>query len=535
MISECKAGYFQFEVKQDGLYFNVYPPMDGKNPAKMEDVFSYIDKKKINADVVKLDEAIKTGASTKVCVKVSDETINPFSEFGDYYINPDGMSVEAIFYPPFVGASFLSLEEIRKDIEYKGVKSGIDNEEIKKFIEEKEYGKVYIVAKGLPPIQGTDGFIEYKFNTDLKPRPKINEDGTVDFHSLENMNHVKLGDCVAVLHPEDRGKEGADVFNRKVNPRPVKHVVFRYGRNLKPSEDGLELISGVNGHVLLEGDKIFVSDVLELVDIGPSTGDIDYDGSIFIKGNVQSGYSVKASGDISVSGLVEGASVISGGTVTLNRGVQGKTKAVIRAKNNIVAKFLESCESVYAGGNIEADSILHSKVVAKGSITANGKNGLIIGGEVKATLLIEAKTIGNTMGTNTSVSVGVDPVMKRRSEELKKALAEQGNNKIKLNQLLDTLRKKQQAEGFLTPDKQEMMTTSMRNVIMIEQEITKLKKEYEEIKEAMGEEKNAIVRVSDAVYPGVRLMFGDVSMFVKKKYDYCSFIRDGADVKLQGY
>ena len=108
MISECKAGYFQFEVKQDGLYFNVYPPMDGKNPAKMEDVFSYIDKKKINADVVKLDEAIKTGASTKVCVKVSDETLNPFSEFGDYYINPDGMSVEAIFYPPFVGASFLS-------------------------------------------------------------------------------------------------------------------------------------------------------------------------------------------------------------------------------------------------------------------------------------------------------------------------------------------------------------------------------------------------------------------------------------------
>ena len=60
--------------------------------------------------------------------------------------------------------------------------------------------------------------------------------------------------------------------------------------------------------------------------------------------------------------------------------------------------------------------------------------------------MIEAKTIGNAMGTNTSVGVGVDPSMKRRVDELKNSLGKLGDNKIQLNQLLNALRKKQDSE-----------------------------------------------------------------------------------------
>lgn len=80
----------------------------------------------------------------------------------------------------------------------------------------------------------------------------MNEDGTVDFHTLENVNHVNAGDVVAILHPEDMGEAGVDVFGKKVNPDKVKHVIFRFGRNLVISEDGRKLISQVNGHVILE-------------------------------------------------------------------------------------------------------------------------------------------------------------------------------------------------------------------------------------------------------------------------------------------
>ena len=43
------------------------------------------------------------------------------------------------------------------------------------------------------------------------------------------------------------------------------------------------------------------------------------------------GFTVKAAGNITVSGIVEGATVIAGGSITFNRGIQGMTKAVVKA------------------------------------------------------------------------------------------------------------------------------------------------------------------------------------------------------------
>ena len=132
----------------------------------------------------------------------------------------------------------------------------------------------------------------------------MNDDGTVDFHTLENINHVNKGDVVAVLHKEDRGDDGIDVLGRRVPPRKVKHVIFRYGRNLSQSEDGTELMSQVSGHVILENDKIFVSNVLELVNVDNSTGDIEYEGDVVVNGNVLEGFTDKETGDITVIGIV---------------------------------------------------------------------------------------------------------------------------------------------------------------------------------------------------------------------------------------
>lgn len=276
---------------------------------------------------------------------------------------------------------------------------------------------------------------------------------------------------------------------------------------------------------------MFVSNVLELVDVDNSTGDIDYNGDVSIKGNVLAGFTVKASGNVVVTGVVEGATVIAGGDITLNRGVQGMNKAVIKAGGKIVSKFIESVQLVEAGGNIEADSILHSKVVAKGVINANGKNGLIIGGDVKSTVMIQAKTIGNEMGTATVVGVGVDPTMKKRMDELKKGLSKMGDEKIQLAQLMTALRKKQDAEGTLSPEKQEMLSKTMRNLLVMDQQLAKEKKEYEDIRSCIGEEKNACIKVSNRAYVGTKLMFGDICMFLKEKYDYCQFRKEGAEIK----
>ena len=205
-------------------------------------------------------------------------------------------------------------------------------------------------------------------------------------------------------------------------------------------------------------------------------------------------------------------------------------RAVIKAGGNIVTKFIEGASLVEAGGDISTDSILHSKVFANGTITAEGKKGLIIGGEVKSSKMIIAKVIGNTMGTATTVGAGVDPSAKRRLEELKKELETLGNNKLQLNQVITVLRKKQDMEGTLSKDKQELQQKSTRNLLLIEKELIEKKKEYAELKQQIVEDDNARIKVSDTIYNGVKLVFGDQFLFIKEKNCHCQYAKERADI-----
>ena len=116
-MEKCTKGYFEFDTRQDGLYLTVYPPQQGEPALDAGEVLYYIEKKNIyGCDITLIGDTVKKGATQEVTVKVSDETPYPVSEFGDYRISHDTMTLEAVFYPPFKGAVELTYEEIQKDL-----------------------------------------------------------------------------------------------------------------------------------------------------------------------------------------------------------------------------------------------------------------------------------------------------------------------------------------------------------------------------------------------------------------------------------
>ena len=148
-MEKCTKGYFEFDTRQDGLYLTVYPPQQGEPALDAGEVLYYIEKKNIyGCDIALIGDTVKKGATQEVTVKVSDETPYPVSEFGDYRISHDTMTLEAVFYPPFKGAEELTYEEIQKDLKNIGVISGISEEAIRLFLLEKRYFEIYVLAKG---------------------------------------------------------------------------------------------------------------------------------------------------------------------------------------------------------------------------------------------------------------------------------------------------------------------------------------------------------------------------------------------------
>ncbi|MCM1307937.1 MAG: FapA family protein [Butyrivibrio sp.] len=524
------SGFFQFENKEDGVYLKAVAK-DMSNMPPIDCLAAYCDKKSIPyADKFSLKKAAESAMRGEPA-RVSDVQLTAFSGFAEYSFGEEGMEFFVTIYPPMSGMPDISLEEMEGDFVHHRVTYGVNKEAVQKLISSKNYYERTLVAVGTPPIEGCDAELTYAFNTEVSTKPRINEDGTVDFHQLDLINKISEGDVVARIRPEDHGTPGTNIFGEPIKPKKVYKKSFKYGKNLKISEDGLELISMITGHVYLEGDKIFVSGEYDIkADVDNSTGDIDYDGNVRIRGTVRAGFKVKASGNVVVDGMVEGAQVTAGGDIILQRGIHGMNKGVLTAGGNIAANFIENA-TARAGKDIETDAILHSKVSAHGNILVDGRNGMMVGGSIRAGNTIQAKIIGSQMETATEVGVGNDPEVVARVRELKKQITKAGQDKEMLNQMLTLLRKKREAEGSLNEEKTELLQKTMKNVILLESSLKEMRAEYAELNEKISETDDARIKITRTIYPGVKLEIYDSVYFIRDKNDYCQYVRKEGEIK----
>jgi uncharacterized protein (DUF342 family) len=411
------------------------------------------------------------------------------------------MSAVIRFYPPTDDGKQLSAEDIMNEAVHAGIRFGLIDESIQKFLSERQYCTDYQIAKALEPVKGKNAEIIYYFNTDLSRKPKLNDDGSVDFHQIDNISSVLKDQCIAELKPAIQGKPGIDVTGKAIAPAKVNIRHLTPGRNMYLSEDKLKLYSAVNGHASIVDDSIFVSDTLDIEgNVDNSTGDINCEGNVNIKGNVVTGFKVFAKGDISVDGVVEGAVLNAGGQIILKRGIQGGGRGLLNAGSNIVSKFIESA-TVISAGYVQTEAILHSIVRSKTEINVGGKKGFITGGEMHAGISITAKTAGSAMGISTLLEVGSDPALEEECKKLENDVVTLSEQKDKDNEQI-MLFVKRLKEG-IKPD-----TEKVKHIQAIKAELDSITKKIEfansrmdEIRANVSNNADAYIKVMDVIYP----------------------------------
>lgn len=527
-----RNGYFQLLTRDDGAYIRIYEAGAGGEALFYDEISNYlIDKKIYEYDKIAIGRALTT-VKDSIEVKITDYKIPVIDEYVKVEIMDERMYAKARFYPPTNDGHSLTKEDIVNALVRAGVKYGLDEYAISDFLRDRQYCTDYILAKATPPVQGRDAVITYHFNTDLTLKPKRNEDGSVDFHQLDMISHCRKGDLLGTLTPIDLGKPGIDVCGNVIRPAKVNNRVLRHGNKIRLSEDGLQMFSEVDGHVSLTDGRVFVSDTFEVhADVDASTGDIDYEGNVVVKGNVITGFSVRARGDIEVNGVAEGAYIEAGGQIVLKRGMQGMNKGILKAGSNIITKFLENAE-VIAGGYVSTESILHCRVSAKGDIIVGGRRGFVTGGEIRSGSMISVKTAGSQMGTATLLEVGIDPKVVEEFRELEKKLAAMLADKEKLAQTLAMFRKKLTMGVVITEERKEHLKQITQNNIMIETQIREAKKRYEDLRIEMENNSSGVIKVFDIVYPGTKMVISNVIHFVREETHHSKFVRDRADIRI---
>lgn len=527
-----RNGYFQLNIAENGTYIRLFPPVDGGEPISLDELRQYLAMKNYLPDAIALSKVLST-LTEQTDFKLEDTKGHAEMEMFVLKISPDKMSAVARFYPNSNAGGSLRSEDIVNDLYHKGIKKGIDDNEIARFISEKHYCTDYILAKGKPPVQGTDAYVEYFFNTDPNTKPALNEDGTVDFFNLNVISKCEKGTKLATLHDEVPGEDGYNVLGERLTPRTVTKTRLRYGRNITLSDDQHTIYSDVDGHVSITDDLVMVTNVYEVNDVDTTTGNIEYSGNVRVLGNIKAGFAVQADGNVEVRGVVEGALVEAGGDVIIMRGMNGMGKGMIIAGGNVISKFIEN-SNVRAKGYVHSEAILHSTVTAGSDVEVTGKKGFITGGSVHSMGTVSAKVIGSTMGVGTEIEVGVDPTITDRINQLTKITAENRKKIAQIEPVLVTLTQKLKKDGTLSTD-QMTYFNQLRTVYQSlkpqqqkdEEELDRLTEEMENMNT------DSIVKVSEFAYPGTTIKIGDVSINLNSNVQHCRLVREGADIRVK--
>ncbi|WAM33425.1 DUF342 domain-containing protein [Caldicellulosiruptor morganii] len=428
----------------------------------------------------------------------------------------------------------LTSENVINALKANRVTYGIDEEAIKRLVENPVFGSPVVVAQGKPPGRPVDGKLIYHFDVKREIKPKELPDGRVDYKDLGIVQNVRKDDIlVTMIDPVD-GENGVDVFGGVIRGQKGKKVNLPRGKNTYIDADGHTLKAACDGQVCIIEGKVVVLNTLEISsDVDNSTGNINFVGNVHIKGSVLSGFKVVAEGNVEVDGIVEAAEIEAKGSVILHKGITGMGKGKIVSQKSVIAKFIENA-TVLAAEDVQAEAIIHSDIKCGGRLILVGPKASIVGGSCKVGREVDAKTIGSYLSTSTEIEVGVDPLMIERYREIKGEINELKENVKKCDQAVEVL-KKIEAAGKITDDKREMLQKFTRSKIVAQERLKSLQQEQEEIEKRLEERSEGVVKVQDVIYPGVKITIGNVCKIIKEPVKYCKIYRQDADIKIAPY
>lgn len=526
-----KNGFFQVINGEQTTSIKIFPPEDGGEPVKLDEIRKYLDDCFIKEYDLQEVQDMLQNCSGMFEAKILNAKVWAVNEKMELLFDRTRRFAAAKFYPPSSEGKYMDKRDIIDELRSRGIVHGILAANIDSYLKNRQFGMNILLARATLPVEGQNAEIEYFFRVGNTSKPKLKEDGSVDFHDLDNMTRVQKGEVLAKLKPAVLGTPGMDIMGNRIMPKKVKQKVLKKTNQTDLSEDGLTLYSRVSGHVNLVEGKVFVSDTYEVpADVDASTGDIHYDGNVTVRGNVRTGYCIRAKGTIVVDGVVEGASLYADGDIILKRGIQGMNRGCLEAKGNVVTKFIEN-STVKSGDTVQTEAILHSQIEAKNQISVVGRKGLVTGGELKAGSLITLKVAGSTMGTTTVLEVGIDPEISDRYIKIQQDINDKRQEKIKLEQIFELLKKKMEQGARLPADKAALVKMLPDRIKTMDNELNELLESYLELKDQMDEMNNGNIVVENMAYPGVKIIISNLVKFVRTVEHHSKYYKEDGEVK----
>lgn len=432
-------------------------------------------------------------------------------------MSPTRMEAWLFLFPPRNGGSPLGYDQLSAMVKDAGVTTNLDEDALRRLADRPEYLRLAVIAQGTPPVDGQDGYIEELFPRDNTFVIKEKDNNTVDYKDLNWLHQVEKGGTICKIFPPVPGVDGLRVTGEAAKARMGKDAFVPKGKNTSINEERTALIADIDGEVTFKNNAFQVEQILVISgDIDNSTGNLEFIGDIIVNGDVRNGFTIKATGNITIKGMAESAQIVSGGNIQVGAGMNGNSRGCLEAKGDIKCKYLENC-TVNAGGSVYSDSIVHCTVYSNDKVQVISGVGSIIGGSVTASNEIAANIVGNKSNRSTVLVLGNTPDILKEKIELEKTLKKLDEDLEEAAKGLSYLK----SVKTLTPQQKKLSGEWKLKTPLMQMQKTKAEKRLEEINDAGLALKNCRIHCG-TIYPPTQIYIGRSSMTVQVKEVKCS-------------
>ena len=398
-------------------------------------------------------------------------------------------------------------EQIMEALAAQRIVYGIKESSVEKLAARPIFNIRIEVAKGLAPIHGEDGKVNYFVKRDSEYHPEYNLEGTIDYKNLDYFQIVKKGQLLAEIEKETEGIEGSNIYGGILPARKGRPAFSPVGKNTSLIEDDTKLIANCDGVIRFIRDTVDVNDMLHIKSsVDQLTGNIKFTGDVTIEGDVCDGFSVKSGGNIIVKGVVEDADIEAAGNVHISNGINGGGEKRIYVGGNLKCKYIEHA-NIHVEGDINADYIIDSNITCMGNIELAGTRELIAGGEIKVMGQLSARDIGTASERITKIEILGIKIMDTESIDMLTKERDELNDK--LQQLAENTAKLSQSRMGAGDGVMEQLSMAKKQLVSVRERIELLNSQIQQLEKHWTMEFPGAVLCKRKLHQGVRINFGE--------------------------
>jgi hypothetical protein len=381
------------------------------------------------------------------------------------------------------------------------------------------------VARGTPPVDGRDTGFETLLPEISDRRPRVNDDGSVDYREISAFFTVTPGTPLLRRVPRTDGEAGTTVAGTIIPPKPGRDLQFAAPLSgaRADADDPNVLVASVGGQPIVIERGVTVEPVINLATVDLTTGNINFDGTVNVAGDVAAGLCIRSRGDVFISGTVEGAIIESGGNIKVNKGIIGRGDvrqsdgsvgtgvARISAKGSVQARFIENA-LVEAEGDVIADELMaHCEIKSSGAVIVgrtNAKKGHILSGSIVAVHGIKAQVIGSGSGARTRLEAGQSRMLRAQLDELRDAIIAKSAERDKLATLVERADR-------LPGDVGER---ARKSLAVVETELKSLHERRDALTQQLNQDSYARIDVGMTLHEGALILLGERKLTVDREH-----------------